>query len=199
MKSILAKIKNVSWPIIGLLLLTLAVFHRVIFMGETYFAGDILSYYYPVRFFVQKWLNQNIIPLWCPQIFNGFPLLAAAQSGIFNPIERIVFTLFPPVFAYNVNIAAHYFLGGASMYALIMHLTNTKEIAFFSAVSLAFSGFFFIYLNYITIFSLCYLPLSLLIAYKCFTKLKLVYVAGLAVILGIQFFAGSPQYTLYTL
>ena len=193
------KQKKHFYPFIGFFLLTLAIFHRVLFFGETFYLGDILTQFYPVRFFIQKWLSLGVFPNWCPQIFNGFPLLASSNTGIFNPLERIIFASFPPLYAYNLNIAVHVFFGAVFTYALVKHLCKDEETAFLSAICFAFSGFFFIYLTYITLFSICYLPLAILLAYKCFTKVKLIYAGELALVLGVQLFAGGAQYTFYTL
>lgn len=56
--------------------------------------------FYPFRIFAHQTLSEGIFPTWMPSLHCGFPILAASESGIANPINLLVggktsYLLFP--------------------------------------------------------------------------------------------------------
>ena len=80
--------------------------------------GDLAPFLYPNYHFAAQYLRQGIIPLWNPHLYSGAPFAADIQSGLFYPINLLVF-LFVPRLTYEwLEYLAifHFWLAGVTMY-----------------------------------------------------------------------------------
>jgi|CXWL01.1.fsa_nt_gi hypothetical protein len=82
-----------------------------LFEGKVIFEEDVIYYYLPAFKFYSDALRQGSSFLIAP-IFSGFPLPLTQVGGFFDPLNLLIFKLFPFLDAYHIRIALNYFLGG---------------------------------------------------------------------------------------
>ncbi|MEW6617943.1 MAG: YfhO family protein [bacterium] len=181
-------------------ILPIIFFWRIIFLNETLFVGDIISLNYPSRVFVRDCIREGILPLWCPYIYCGFPLLAEGQAGVFYPLNLILFTLLEPVTAFNLSVILHFSLAGLFMFMYLRIIKCDQWSALLAGITFMFSGVFIthlIYFNMLTIY--VWLPLILYLIEISFLKKGIRYIIFIGVIFGMQFLGGYPQASLQIL
>ncbi|MBI1880503.1 MAG: YfhO family protein [Chloroflexi bacterium] len=106
----------------GLLALaTVGFFWQIVFTPSTWQpagGGDLAPFLYPNYHFAAQYLRQGIIPLWNPHLYSGAPFAADIQSGLFYPINLLVFLLIPELTYEWLEYLAifHFWLAGATMY-----------------------------------------------------------------------------------
>jgi hypothetical protein len=76
-----------------LLLGPLLVLAAPLWLGQTLFAGDLLTYSYPLKIYVRQRLLEGDLALWNPQLGLGRPVLAMIQPGVLDPLNLL--TLLP--------------------------------------------------------------------------------------------------------
>jgi len=186
--------KKYLLPLSIILALSLIFFWKIPFLNETLFAGDMITLNYPFRIFVRECLKENIIPLWCPYLGYGFPLLAEGQSGIFYPLNILLFTLFNPTSAYNYSVILHFFLAGLFIFIYLQIIEIDTASSLFTSITFMFSGVFITHLTYFNYLSTyIWLPLILGFIELYFRRNNWVYLIFTGVILGIQILSGAPQ------
>ncbi|MDM8529487.1 hypothetical protein QUF58_14940, partial [Anaerolineales bacterium HSG24] len=82
----------------GLLALLTVGFFWQILLTEAWMpagGGDLAPYLYPNYRFAAEHLKQGTLPLWNPHLYSGTPFAADIQSGLFYPINLLVFLLVP--------------------------------------------------------------------------------------------------------
>lgn len=123
------------------LLLALIFLNRALFPapGEALGGHDLSGYYYLLHRFVRDGLQEGRLPLWSPNIFSGFPLLADPQASAFYPPAWL--TLVLPV---NIGISwymlFHIWLAGLGMFAFVRYMGGDWLPALLSGIAFAFSG-----------------------------------------------------------
>lgn len=110
---------------IGAILLgTCGFFWRLIFSADIWMpagGGDLAGFLYPTYHFAAEWWRQGVIPLWNPQLFAGQPFVGDIQSGIFYPINLLVFLTSAPLTYRDMELLSvlHYAIAGIGMYSLL--------------------------------------------------------------------------------
>lgn len=187
-------------PLSIIFLLPIIFFWRIIFLKETLFVGDMITVNYPLRVFVGECLREGIIPLWCPYLYYGFPLLAEGQAGVFYPFNILLFTLFEPNLAYNYSIVLHFFLAGLFMFIYLRTIELDLASALLASITFMFSGVFITHLTYFNMLTIyVWLPLILYFIELLFRKKDIKYVIFSGIIFGIQFLGGCPQISIQIL
>src|SRR5262245_60379490 len=83
----------------GLLALAaVGLFWQILFTPETWMpagGGDLAPFLYPNYRFAAEYLRQGIVPLWNPHLYSGAPFAADIQSGLFYPVNLLLFILVP--------------------------------------------------------------------------------------------------------
>jgi hypothetical protein len=113
---------------------------RFLFGREIFAFRDLTRYFYPLRFIMAQQVKSGILPLWDPNIFCGFPLLATLQIGFFYPLT-VIHYLLPFGLAFNWYMIIHYFLAAAFTYAMLRYFRLPAAAAFFGGFVFAFSGY----------------------------------------------------------
>jgi hypothetical protein len=208
-----------------LLCITCVFFWRVIFLGETTVAADILQqwypwkfyitnpqpvrnnyfsdnivYFYPAMFYANEMIKEGQIPLWNPYTLCGKPFLANHYSAIFSPFS-LIFYLFPLKQAFGYANIAQIFLAGLLMF-LFMHTIKVSSFgSFVASLVFMFNGFFMVWLEDPTCISTAlWLPLILLFLEKMVRGPKRILFAILAGgAIAFQFLSGHIQVSLYIL
>lgn len=91
--------------------------------------GDLASFLWPTYSYAARALWSGRIPLWNETLYAGMPFAADNQSGLFYPPNLLAFALAPsfPYRAIEWLVVFHFWMAGASMYALMRVLINTQE------------------------------------------------------------------------
>lgn len=124
-----------------LALATIGFFWQILFTPATWQpagGGDLAPFLYPNYFFAAQSLRQGVIPLWNPYLYSGAPFAADIQSGLFYPVNLLVFLLVPHLTYEWLEYLAifHFWLAGMTMYlclrllqpsAFHLHLTAQSE------------------------------------------------------------------------
>lgn len=118
----------------------LIVFWPQLVGGEALYFGDIGLYFTPQETFVRETLRAGRLPLWNPLIYCGTPLVGNPQSWLLYPFSMLLPALSVSQFL-NWTIAAHVWLAGVGMFALLRHnRTVGFSAALLGAATFAFGG-----------------------------------------------------------
>ena len=178
-----------------LLILSLIIFFKNALLGNDTLIWDAADYFYPNFFYISDSLRQGKIPLWNPYLFNGYPIIGNLEAQLFYPINLLFFpfTTFKP-YIVHLSIILHYFIAGASMYALARYLMRSRLAALFSSCAFMYSGFMVGHMEHVTMIDvMAWLPLVFLFLEKSFCKEKMIYAVYAGFFLGISILAGHPQ------
>lgn len=183
-------------PLFIIFVLPIIFFWKII-LGETLFVGDMITLNYPLRVFVAECFKKGISPLWCPYLEYGIPILGEGQASIFYPLDRLLWFLFEPVFAYNYSVILHFFLAGLFMFIYLRLIMQDCWSALFGSITFMFSGVFITHLTYYNMFNIyIWLPLIFYFIEMFFRQKNFIYLIFTGVIFGIQFLGGYPQSSL---
>ncbi|MDQ3927704.1 MAG: hypothetical protein M3328_01010, partial [Chloroflexota bacterium] len=190
-----------------LALLTGGFFWRVLTEGGIWMpagGGDIASFYYPTYSYVASEIKNGAIPLWNPYIRSGMPLAADVQTGLFYPINWIMYLLF------DVNygtlewlLIAHYWLASAFMYIFLRDTGLRRPGAVSGAVAFAFCGFMVAHFGHLPMIpAATWIPLVLLSLRRAYVKQALTgwaWATATGLFLALSLLAGHVQIFSYGL
>ena len=193
-----------TWLIPALLfaLLTIALFWRIFFGGQTLIATDILAtspiwrsqapppknpflsdtveFYYPSEKIASEYLRRGELPLVNRYVFNGAPVPHGIH--IWNsvwPLKLIFLLLFDPVHSYDFFALFHFWLAGLAFYGFLRSLEIGPLAAFAASLAYALSGRAMLWLHgHYLMPTLAYVPLVFLAARRR-SLLGMIPVAGL--------------------
>ncbi|MBV8881184.1 MAG: hypothetical protein JO332_14560, partial [Planctomycetaceae bacterium] len=192
------------WLRPGLLfaLLTVVLFWRILFGGQTLIATDILTtspiwraepgpirnpwlsdtveFYYPSEKIASEHARLGRLPLVNPYIFNGAPILHGIH--IWNsvwPVKVAFLLLFDPVRSYDCFAIFHFWLAGVAMVLFLRSLDIRELPACVAALAYVLSGRAMLWLHgHYLMPTLAYVPLVFLAA-RHRSLLGMIPVAGL--------------------
>jgi membrane protein YfhO len=102
---------------------------------------DVLNQYLPWWSYLGERLRNGDIPGWNPYQFGGTPFLGDPQSGWMYLPVMLVFTIFPPVFAFKAYVVLHLLIAGLSTYAFARILAFRPIASLAAAVAFTFGTF----------------------------------------------------------
>lgn len=150
---------GLALTILPALLYPLAAARRGVF-----YVGDISRLYYPQRAVYASTLRAGHLPLWSPNVLAGYPLLAEGQTGVFYPLNLLLYRFLPIDLALNYSILLAVSLAGVAMYTLGRVLRLRPAAAVLAALTFAYSGFFVGHFNHLNIMGAApWLPVELAI------------------------------------
>lgn len=160
-----------------LLLGGILFFYRPLFLGETFYYRDLY-----LLFFSQKRLWAEIVqsgefPLWDPYLNGGQPFLAEIGNGALYP-SNLLYLVFDPVTAFNLEVVLHFLLCCAGTY-LLARVTGIKPVfALISGMLYGFCGLTLSRINLLPGFlAQSHLPFMMLFWYLFLRKRGAVYFA----------------------
>lgn len=197
--------KNVNtWVRAGILfaVLTVALFWRILFAGQTLIAADLLQtspiwsaqaapvknpwlsdtveFYYPSEKIASEHARRGQIPLVNPYVFNGAPVPHGIH--IWNsvwPVKLAFLLLFDPVRSYDFFAIFHFWLAGVAMLLFLRSLNVGEFAAAAAALAYVLSGRSMLWLHgHYLMPTLAYVPLLFLAARRR-SHLGILPVAGL--------------------
>ena len=166
-------------------------------------ASDLLLENYAWKQFIAESLHAKEIPLWNPYLFGGVPFLAAGQHSALYPFS-VLFYVMPLDRAFGIFVALQLALAAITMYAFMRVLGVSRFAATISAITYAFSAFFFVSVTFpMVIAAAAWLPAILACAELVIRSkdgARQIFFALLgAILLGIQFLAGHVEISVYVL
>jgi hypothetical protein len=168
-------------------------------MKASFLNGDYLQQFYPWSKIYSEAIKNFSFPFWTRYVNSGFPLMAEGQIGGFYPLNIILFSLLPFNVAYNYSIIIHFILGGIFTYIYSRKMGADQWGGALAALIFCFgSGYAGCFYNIITLRTLVWFPLGLLIIEKYFDAKKIKYYIYLGIILSMQFLAGFTQMAVYS-
>jgi len=101
--------------------------------------GDSFTHSLPVQKMLSDAIKSGRFPLWSSQLYGGHPFFAESQGGYAQPLNFVIFSLLPPIWAHNFYAFLLSLITGLGMYALCRSLKIEKTASLFAALALMFS------------------------------------------------------------
>lgn len=166
-------------------------------------ASDLLLENYAWKQFIVESLRAREIPLWNPYLFAGVPFLAAGQHSALYPFS-VLFYILPLDRAFGIFVALQLALAATAMYAFARVLGLSRFAATMSAITYAFSAFFFVSVTFpMVIAAAVWLPAILActeLVIRAPNSMRQIFFALFgAIFVGIQFLAGHIEISMYIL
>lgn len=175
--------------------------------------GDLAPFLYPNYRFAAEQLRQGSLPLWNPHLYSGTPFAADIQSGLFYPINLLVFLLVPELTYEWLEylVLFHFWLAGTTMYLCLRCLVLSPEpdpppatlsplAAFAGALAFQFSDLFIVHFGNLNMIAVAaWLPLVFLLFQRSLAGRSLGLSAAAGAVLAIATLAGHIQITLFIL
>jgi hypothetical protein len=167
-------------------------FFEVVLRNKYFMFGDIAYLSLPAHKMLAEALRHLRLPLWSPQIFGGFPLLAEGQVGAFYPLTLFFHTFLANEYALSLLVVVHFFMAGLFTYLYARQLGMEEAAALLSSLVYAFGAFFTTHLMQTSvIFSATWLALGLYLLEKYFLERKRIYFLWLGLVCALQILAGN--------
>jgi hypothetical protein len=141
---------------------------RAVMMPEG--GGDIASFYYPTYVYAAAQIKEGALPLWNPHLWSGMPLAADVQSGLFYPLNWILY-MFVQVDYGSLEwlLIFHYWLASAFMYLFMRDMGIGRVASVAGAVVYGFCGFMTAHLGHLPMVQVAsWIPASLLALRRAF-------------------------------
>jgi hypothetical protein len=168
--------------------------------------GDLVSLYFPTYTYVAGQVQSGTLPLWNPYIFSGMPLAADVQTGLFYPLNWIIY-LFADVSkiygALEWMLIFHYWLASVFTYLFLRDIRLTRPAAIAGGVVFGFCGFMTAHLGHMPmVLVAAWIPLMLLLVRRALLREAFVgwaWMVGAGLCMALAIFAGHVQIFAYGL
>ena len=179
--------------------LILIFFWKILSMKSAFLNGDYAVQFYPWSMAYSESIKAFQFPFWTRDFQSGFPLMAEGQVGGFYPLNMLFFFFLPFRVAYNYIVVFHFILAGIFTYMYTRKLGGCQWGGALAALLFCFgSAYAGCFYNTVTVKTLIWLPLVLLLFESYFDNKKPGYVIAAGFILGMQFLAGFAQLAVYS-
>jgi hypothetical protein len=194
-----------------LALVTMAFFWQTLFTANAWMpagGGDLVPFLYPNYHFAAQSLKQGVVPLWNPHLYSGLPFAADAQSGLFYPLNLIVFLLQADITVKTLEYLAifHFWLAGLGMFLFLQHSPLAQKLglhplaALTGAIIFEFSDLFIVHLGNLNMIAVAaWLPLVMLAFQRAVRQKSTGFALTAGVFLAIATLASHIQITLFIL
>ncbi|MCH7952005.1 YfhO family protein [Patescibacteria group bacterium] len=164
---------------------------------KNFLITDAVRQQYPWRELAIDLVKGGELPLWNPYTHAGTPLLANIQTALFYPFN-VLFFILPFTSAWTIQVISQPVLLAIFTFAYLVNIGISKKAAVIASLSLAFSGFSVVWLEWnTTLHTLVWLPLALLAIEKILNKESLRWYIALGFSLTSILFAGFLQTAFY--
>ena len=157
-----------AWLAPVLAFFVILLIYRRLLAGRVIATGDLETYFFPYWVAVSRSFRSGKLPFWTPYLFNGVPLLANSQVGVFYPLNWPFWfltgnTLDGVAAALHTSVIVHVSLALLTMYFLARKIGLSKWAAVLSGFVYAGSGFVGIHVEHLNqLQALAWMPLVLL-------------------------------------
>lgn len=202
-------------------LVMLALFWRVIFLGETlidvatldnqlpwgYYAGESSDYPYNRRdltdmyvtrdYFVVAAYRDGEMPLWNPYTMAGHPIYADGVTRMLSPL-LLLYTVFDVPLGYSIARIIELFLAAIFMYIFLIGVGASASGGLAGSLVFALSAHSMFHLTQLGWWGgLMWLPLIFLFADRAITRKSFIHAIIAGVFLALQFFFGFLPTQIY--
>jgi hypothetical protein len=209
--------------ILTFLLIILALFWRVFFLGETlidlathsnqlpwgasistydnypYSRRDLTDTYVTRDYFIVDSYSNGELPLWNPYILGGHPIYADGVTKIFNP-THLLYLYFNIPLGYTLARLLELFLTAIFTYVFLINLRLNPGSAFIGTIVFILSDHVMQHLTWLGwLGGLMWLPLILLCAEQALKNDKTLFAIGGGIALALQFYCGYTPTAIYYL
>lgn len=188
---------------LALLTLAIAAFFWPLFFAQAWIprgGGDLVSFLWPMYRFAARSLRSGIVPLWNPHLYSGAPFVADNQSGVFYPVNLIVFLLLGPP-SYEVMealVVFHIWLAAVGTYVLLRSLRLRRSAATLGALAFALSDLFVTHIGNLNLnATAAWLPLILWTTHRALQGRSPGWAAAAGSMLAVAALSGHGQMLLF--
>lgn len=160
---------------------------------------DAVGVHFQNLFFSSSVWHAGKLPLWSPNLFNGFPQIADPQVAVFYPINLLIglFFVFTPKFI-MAQTMIHYVLAGLFAGALIYYFCKNYFFSLAAGAAYAFGGFMVGHASHLGMQNAAaLLPLLLLLTILGLRQNKFFLAPAAGLTLALIILAGHLQMALY--
>lgn len=194
---------------VGILVAAVLIFFLPVILGNAWIpagGGDLVSFIYPNYRFAAKSLHSGELPLWNPFLYAGAPFITDNQSGVFYPVNLLLF-LINPEFSYRAIenlVILHILFAGIAMYFCLRWYRSEVPIkraaAVFGGLAFMFSGVLLTHLGNLNLVAvLAWLPLIFVCLHRAIVEQsadrRIAWAVAAGVALGTSTLAGHGQMT----
>jgi hypothetical protein len=184
------------------LLLALALVGTVLgglLVGYEPVGGDPDRLYRPLKSELARALREGRLPFWSSRFGLGVPLIAESHVAAFYPPNLMLYRVFDVSTAYRLSMWLHYVALVATTYLYGRSLGLSALGSALAGVSFALCGFQTIHSSHEPFYSVMpYLPLALFLTERFMTSGRMIWLALVALCLGVQWTLGHFQIQMWT-
>ena len=183
-------------------LTVLAFFWPLILTGAwiPHGGGDLVSFLWPMYRFAARSLRSGTIPLWNPHLYCGAPFAADNQSGLFYPVNLVVFGLFgqPSYGVMEGLVVLHIWLAAVGTYGLLRGLRLRRPAAVLGALAFGLSDLFVTHIGNLNLnATAAWLPFVLWASLRALETMRFPWAAAAGALLAVAALAGHAQMLLF--
>jgi hypothetical protein len=160
--------------------------------------SDQVFEFYPWQNFIREELAAGRLPLWNPYVYSGHPLLANAQSALFDPFQMVA-RLWPLGKSFVVLAFLRLLCAGTFTLLLALELGLSRYAASVAMVVFTFALPQITWLLYPKASVLVWLPALLFLSLRLIRFGKWRDAAALALVMAAQLASGHPETWLYSM
>ena len=161
--------------------------------------SDLTDCYWQIKKFLSDSLKDGRLPLWCPNLLSGIPLLSEGEMGTFYPLNFLSFLLFPPYIAYNLTTLLTFLIAGFATYLFCREIGLGFASCLLASVVFTFSGYLITHVKHPSnIQTASLFPLLFYFGERFIKEQRFIFPILAGVILSFQIFTGHPQIMVYT-
>ena len=176
-----------------LALCILLFFYRPLFLGESFYYRDIYHHFLAQKRLLAEFIELREFPLWDKYLHGGQPYLADISNMALYPFN-IVYIFLPFITAFNIIIVLHFIMCGIFSYIFSRVIELSPISSFIVGIVYSLCG---LTLSLIDLqgflFSMPYLPLTLLCWHLFFLKNQKRWFALTIIFSAVRVFAGAPE------
>jgi hypothetical protein len=161
--------------------------------------NDPDAMYRPIKSELARSLREGRLPFWSDRFGVGVPLLAESHAAALYPPNLILYRLLDPAHAFRLSMWLHYLLLVAATFAYARTLGVGAWGSALAALAFTLCGFQAVHAVHEPFYHvLPFLPLALLLTERFLATGRLLWLASLALVLGVQWMLGHFQIQVWT-
>lgn len=179
-----------------LVLLTLVLYHSVLFRPGIVFGKDTIVQGYPISWYQEMTVKNSSAPTWFPYMMSGFPTTPAIYPtdvlSFFLPVTRQI----------TWRYILHSMVAAALMFLMMRRFGCRNAAALVGGIAFGFSAFFIskVYAGHgFAVWTGTWIPLTFLLLDQTIQTKRPKYAVLTGAVVGLQILGQHPQYVFYTI
>jgi hypothetical protein len=181
-------------PFFLIIVFFIIYFWDFILVHGMFFSSDLRSNEFQLRAYLGHILKQGKFPLWSPDLYCGYPLLGDYMTGLYYPLNLVLFYILPDYAAFNYFILIHYLIIAISIYfyARLIGLSNLG--ALISSLIFTYGGQSIVRTAQTThLIAITALPVILTLIELAYKRKRYLYIWLAGLVSGLSIFNGHPK------